>query len=615
MVLMFSSSVTVAGGSVCLGCQLRAVTRRAVPALAGAGAAHVQAQPQAQLGTVDTRRQYASEATKSDPGNDLAAILHAQKHQEDARRRKRPAFRSGRAPVDDWDRPAQPSKSKSKKENKNKIETGGTLHESAASPRWQEPFAYDPSDSLNKRQHREQSESPPQASPDDWLFQLEQKDENYENDTKPIRSRRDDTLSSPGTGRRLSLEEHDEAQGSCAPDDGAQYHDAQVQDSESSFRRVGERQGENSSERDIPRYEDERFAAEAAKYRSSRRSGEPNTYRKGDTRLVEKVNKLSGQTLGKPAEVIVLRDDGQWRRKPLKEDKGPVDTSFNLETQADQEEGLDLDLVLDNIEGLRPVHRILPSSEFKAVFDSLLSGFNSIQLESYVERHQTREEEGGEAPSTGVASDVSAASTRPWILGQSAWTPDVKGAVQDLPAPLKGYILKSMPPKQRLVMMLMRECWDMSVQEVMDGQGTLEVRLRDTEFKLLTCKYCHRPDQLGVMTLTVGFTTVGAQRWLQTILRIHLSPGGGKSIQVVKSRNAIRIIAPKVVAEACLKAINDTLQKMKTKTFRRDSIPMERLSADMLEEVGSLTNSVVRFNGARKQVSGQRRVLSGSVLC
>lgn len=584
---MFSSSVTVAGGSICLGCQLRAVTRRAAPVLAAAAAAAAQSH--------DRRRQYASEATKSDSDNDLVAVLNAQKHQEEAQKRNKHASRARRAPDDDWDGLSGQKKASPKPEP------------AGSSPR-QAPSNYHLADILNKQKHSEKKTGKPRRSSlsetatNDWLFEDDR--ENL-NDTKPARSRRDAPLSFPGFPPRSSPEDHNKdarernARHYDAQDCSAHNHDAWEQATQDSdggppFRRVGENRGTS-------RYEDHEFAAEAAKYRPSKRPGEPNSYRKGDSRLVEDVNKLSGQTLGKPAEVIVLRDGGQWRRRAFREDKRPVDLGFNL-TQTDQEEGLGLDLVMDNIEELRPMHRILPSTEFKAVFDLLLNGFTSTQLESYVERQHTREEEGDESPLVeSIPDDLS--TTRPWILEQSAWSPDVKGALQDIPHPLKGYILKSMPPKQRLVMLLMRECWGMSVQEVMDGQGVLEARLRDTEFKLLTCKCHHRPFY-SALKLMKPIVTVGNQRWLRSILRIHLSPGGGKSIQVVKSRNAIRIVAPKVVAESCLKALDETLQKTKTRTIRMVQVPMKHLTANMLEELGRLTNSVVKSHAAQKEVRG-----------
>lgn len=100
---------------------------------------------------------------------------------------------------------------------------------------------------------------------------------------------------------------------------------------------------------------------------------------------------------------------------------------------------------------------------------------------------------------------------------------------------------------------------------------------------------------------------MGSHRWIQLISRIHLTPGGGKSIQLVKSRQAIRIVAPKVVAEACLNALNDTFQKIKSKAITKDMVHMQYIRAWMLEELGRITNSVVEMDEIRKEVSDEER--------
>lgn len=89
------------------------------------------------------------------------------------------------------------------------------------------------------------------------------------------------------------------------------------------------------------------------------------------------------------------------------------------------------------------------------------------------------------------------------------------------------------------------------------------------------------------------------------ISRVHLAPGGGKSIQLVKSRQAIRIIAPKVVAEACMKALNDTFQKIKWKILKLDQLPMKFIKASMLEELGKITNSIVEVDEMHQAVSDE----------
>ncbi|KAF3768815.1 hypothetical protein M406DRAFT_71789 [Cryphonectria parasitica EP155] len=457
---MFSPSV--AGGSICIGCQLRAVTRRATPAIA----ASAQARPQSRV----RRRRFASEATGRQE-EDLVAILTQQSHNEKARSR----------------RPISSRKQSTKTQKENLDET---------------PI-YDA---------KQPSHAPARA---------------------PARP---DSL--PETE---SLQDGDADAGTVG---------------DSLF--IRERTGHESKQLPKPK---------------------ANAYRKGNTLLREDRARLSVAALGKEAEIIVLREGGEWKRRIMKEEIEAADEDLGIEEHIDQEEGLSLDIVLENIDELRPQHRILPTNEFKRVLEDLMKGFTVPQLHGYVQRHRQRLADGDESPFFGVLPEL--LKPQPWTLEQTQWTPETPNALQDVDPQLRGYILKSMRHKQRLTMQLMRECWGISAQELMDGPGVLELRIRDPEFKLLT---------------------LGAQRWLQNICRVHLGDGPGRSIQVVRSKKMIRIVAPKGVAEVCLSAINETLQKMKTKRFKLESNIMEKVSTSMIEDLSKATNTAVELNKDQKEL-------------
>lgn len=104
--------------------------------------------------------------------------------------------------------------------------------------------------------------------------------------------------------------------------------------------------------------------------------------------------------------------------------------------------------------------------------------------------------------------------------------------------------------------------------------------------------------------------TVGNQRFLQLISRVQLGQGGGRSIQVIKPRRAIQILAPKAVAESCLKALDATLQKTRTKSFTLEKLDVKNLSSEMLEELGRITNSLVKLNEARQEVRSYSNICS-----
>ncbi|KAG8166309.1 hypothetical protein KVR01_001998 [Diaporthe batatas] len=323
-------------------------------------------------------------------------------------------------------------------------------------------------------------------------------------------------------------------------------------------------------------------------------SGRKKHHRRGDMLLVEDASKLGIESLGKAAEVIVLRDGRQWERKTrpvAASSEGTTDEGLKIEDWLEEQGVLSLDDVVKNIHGLKPERRIVSAREYKSLFNTLFDGFTIAQLENYVVWH--REQPILETIKDEVFGETKTASEEPampadvppehrhyaWMAEEAHWTPHVDGAVEDAQYPLAGYIMKSMPPKQRLVVQLMRECWDISIQELLNGNGRVDIRVRDLEFKLLT---------------------LGSQSWLRNLSRRFLKEG--QQIEVRRSSNLIRITAPKTVAETCVNRLGDTLQKSKTRTLELDRIPVGHLDASTLEELGGITNSIVHFGPGRKTI-------------
>lgn len=511
---MFSPSV--AGGTICLGCQLRAVTCRTAPVLAAAAHTHTHTHSQTRIsnGSGSRRRQYASHASrKKEPVDDFFAVLSQQTHKEPSKKSKTSnKRRSAPAPQDDWDlEPAAPNKhTKKNKQNgaasflPSRPQDKGLSH-GQASGAWPEddwdlpaqPKEHNVPATAENSLHDAIAENVDNLRPeDDWDPSAQPKEHigpvTAENTLHDAIATNVDSLGEEDAVRRDSSK-------STFPLETELELDQELEEDKT-------RTETGHSRLETPPFEaledDKLSMQQGSRYSHGpnirRREGDrapldemtklPNIYRKGRTKLVEVVPTLSTQTLGRAAEVIILKEGGDWFMRPYKEDERPLDPGLSLEEHDDQEKGLSLDEIMENIDELRPQHRTLSSRDFKRVFDSLSKGFTSIQLENYVERYLSRVDEGDETPFLGPSPEM--VKSKPWIMKQSAWTPKVKGAVEEVDYPLKGYILKSMRPKQRLVMQLMRECWGLSVQELMDGPGVLEVQVRDREFKLLTCKSC-----------------------------------------------------------------------------------------------------------------------------
>jgi hypothetical protein len=227
-------------------------------------------------------------------------------------------------------------------------------------------------------------------------------------------------------------------------------------------------------------------------------------HRRGDMLLVEDASKLGVDSLGKAAEVIVLRDRRRWERRNRLVDSNSEEATgegLMFEDFLDEQDALSLDEVVKNIHGLQPGRQILSAREYKSLFNTLLNGFTILQLEKYVMSHReqpiletikdeifSEAETSSEAPVI-PADELTKRRKYAWMIEEAHWTPYVEGAVEEAQYPLAGYITKLMPPKQRLVVQLMRECWGVSIRELMEGNGRIDIRVRDLEFKLLTREY------------------------------------------------------------------------------------------------------------------------------
>jgi hypothetical protein len=181
--------------------------------------------------------------------------------------------------------------------------------------------------------------------------------------------------------------------------------------------------------------------------------------------------------LGKPAHALVLRDAGPRKKKLGQVAPEEPGSLLNLAKIYESTEG-DVPSsaeVLHNIHELRPAEPVLAQREFERLKETLLKGFTKAQLAAYIQKSSLAKKD----------KDESAAGLRPWVLEQWPWAPEVGSDSATSDALLQGYVSKSTPPKERLVIGLMRHCWGVGIQELQSRQGYLDVRVQDLQFDLL----------------------------------------------------------------------------------------------------------------------------------
>jgi len=89
-------------------------------------------------------------------------------------------------------------------------------------------------------------------------------------------------------------------------------------------------------------------------------------------------------------------------------------------------------------------------------------------------------------------------------------------------------------------------------------------------------------------------------RRLEGISRSLLAPG--KQIELIRPEQIVRIVGSKATSEVILREISNVLAKLETRTFDANLLAPDCLSPRSLEEVGRITNTVVRLDTNTQKV-------------
>ncbi|KAI9653758.1 MAG: hypothetical protein M1821_006953 [Bathelium mastoideum] len=214
--------------------------------------------------------------------------------------------------------------------------------------------------------------------------------------------------------------------------------------------------------------------------------------RLGDER-VEESAKLRIDSLGKPSEVIVMRDTDSeeapkklaWRSVMLKDESRKARLSQEKIVEMVESEGdaLSQGQINTNIDSLRdsmggglntPIS--VSKSEYEDVYDILYKGYTAEQLEAYLQSAASAKE----APSRN-------SSQQSIFLSKSIWKPGESPSTVRLPIEEDSEIQLSeqKTPKGTLVTKLMRDHWRVHVHDTENLIGELEIKIRPWQLALL----------------------------------------------------------------------------------------------------------------------------------
>lgn len=233
--------------------------------------------------------------------------------------------------------------------------------------------------------------------------------------------------------------------------------------------------------------------------------------------LRERTEDVPVDSLGRPTEVIVLRDkrDGYdirfvTQKEIRKEVEFPQPPNpMDMLAELNEERGLiGRDEVNQNIDTLRPPARILSWEEIREVENLLSEGFTASHLLDYIQDSEKQrmaeikkqaklsmeteiDEEGETAAPRATENDKSVTKRchkkgGNFTMKQSAWMPGISEQGESFEeSALRGYVSEAFTPKQRVVMHLMRSCWNIEAKELLSSIGEIELQLDSADLELL----------------------------------------------------------------------------------------------------------------------------------
>jgi len=192
---------------------------------------------------------------------------------------------------------------------------------------------------------------------------------------------------------------------------------------------------------------------------------------------------LDIESLGKAAEVIVLRDSGlKFTRKTTVIPEAEKAEAVDILATLNKERGIVAHTQVDeNISTFRPKKgaELQDRQQFNELVQQIQSSFTISQLAKYIQTFS--EGKNSNATSLRKGSKTNLIRRITPFLPQAA----IDGDPND-PVSIRGYSYPSYTTKQRLALRVMRECWMLQLPELEDGIGEIEVELTPPDFELLS---------------------------------------------------------------------------------------------------------------------------------
>ncbi|RDL41043.1 uncharacterized protein BP5553_01022 [Venustampulla echinocandica] len=266
-------------------------------------------------------------------------------------------------------------------------------------------------------------------------------------------------------------------------------------------------------------------------------------------KLVKERELLEANRFGHRAEIIVLRESKiskyDFTSPKFAYEEGEENPEkVNILARLDNERGLvSQDEVEANINSFRPRNDEGPNNwdEFNDLVRRLQEAFTTSQLQNYIDHFEEQQTSG---LATESRTSIPSANDNTLILQRSPWVPeyaDFSGSSKD--ASLRGYALASHTSKQRVVVRLLRECWELELQELVESIGQTEILLRPGDLDLLS------------------------QGSMLDLIKKSILAGKGEKLEAFHLHGIIRITATEKTSDRIIREIERVLKNIKRIQF------------------------------------------------
>jgi hypothetical protein len=163
-----------------------------------------------------------------------------------------------------------------------------------------------------------------------------------------------------------------------------------------------------------------------------------------------------------------------------------VAEKVDILAQLDAERGLPGQSDVEkHIEEFMPKKKIITWDELQSIQQQLVAGFTSLQIQKYIAASKLRQGREDEQHGVQTQNELSGA-----ILRKTSWLPGISETGEGFDeSVLRGYGSEALTPKLRLVLIMLRQCWQLEAQEVVESIGEVELELRNKELDLLIRTY------------------------------------------------------------------------------------------------------------------------------